>query len=102
MRSLLDDALVGVLLLASVLYALFALGPRTLRARMMAAMARALPRFLGLGALAQRLEAAAGSVRAACGGCDSCAPVQEPRPQSSATGPSKPEISVPVERIGRR
>jgi len=105
MHSLLDESLVGVLLLASVLYALFTLGPRALRARMMAGIAAglgALPGFLRLGALTQRLEAAATNVRASCGGCDSCAPAREAGSDSQAAGTSKSEIAVPVDRIGRR
>ena len=41
-RTLLDDSLVGIALLASALYAIYSLGPRTLRGRMLAGMAAAL------------------------------------------------------------
>ena len=40
MNAVLDNFLVGVLLLASVGYALYKLGPRTLRKRMLAALSR--------------------------------------------------------------
>lgn len=86
MRALLDESLVGLVVLASILYALSSLGPRALRARIMAgtaAVLRRMPRTLGLGGLAQRLHSAASvKSKGACGGCDSrCAkpPVGKPR-----------------------
>jgi hypothetical protein len=102
MSSVLDDVLVGLVLLASAGYAIASLGPRTLRARMLAALSRALsaaPAFLGLGRAAHAAEAAALKARGGaggCGGCDNCG--AEP---SAAQG-SSAEIKVPVEKIGRR
>jgi hypothetical protein len=102
MNSVLDNSLVGVALLASAVYAISSLGPRTLRRRLFAGLsqltARA-PRFLGLGRIAQRFAAAAnGKAQGACGGCDSCG--SEP----AASEPKSPasEVRVPVEKIGRR
>ena len=73
MRTLLDDSLVGIALLASALYAIYSLGPRTLRGRMRAGMAAALrgwSAFPPFRVLAQRLQAA--SPKGACGECAGC------------------------------
>ena len=62
MRFFLDDLLVGLALLASVFYAVFSLGPRSLRGRLLggaSAVLRRLPGFPGLHELAQRLDTAA-------------------------------------------
>jgi len=102
MNSVFDNSLVGIALLASAVYAISALGPRTLRRRLLAALSRAaarMPRFLGSGRIAQRFAAAAnGKAQGACGGCDSCG--SEP----AASEPKSPasEVLVPVEKIGRR
>ena len=99
MNSILDNALVGVALLASAGYAVVSLGPRGLRWRILGvlsgAAARA-PAFLGLGQTAQRL-AAASQAAGACGGCDSCGGEQAAAQNSPAT-----EVRVPVGKIGRR
>ena|SRR5450631_1163248 len=101
MNRILDNTLVGLVLLVSAGYALSSLGPRSLRRRGLAALgqlaARA-PSFLGLRRTAQWLDAAAGAKpQGACGGCDSCG--SEP-----AAGEKLPaaEVRVPVEKIGRR
>ena len=100
MSSILDNALVGLALLASAGYAAVSLGPRSLRRRILGVVshgaARA-PAFLGLGRIAQRLAAAASKAQGACGGCDNCGSEQTTAPQ-----PPKAEIRVPVARIGRR
>jgi len=101
MSSILDNALVGLALLASAGYAAVSLGPRSLRRRILgvlgSAAARA-PTFLGLGGMAQRLAAAsAAKAQGACGVCDNCG--SEP---TTAPQPPKAEIRVPVARIGRR
>ncbi len=92
MSPLLDDLLIGIALAASVGYALFSLGPVSLRRRMRAALA-ALAARLHLDAIARRLrDAGAGG----CGGCGSC-------PTESDKAPaSPPEIRVPAGNIGRR
>jgi hypothetical protein len=101
MNAVLDNLLVGVLLLASLGYALYKLGPRTLSKRILETLSRALsaaPAFLKLGAAAQRMAAAsAGKAPGACGGCDNCGTESSPAPQ-----PSSPEIKIPVGNIGRR
>ena len=102
MNAVLDNFLVGVLLLASVSYAVYKLGPRTLKRRILQTLSRATaaaPGFLKLGRVAQKLDAAsAAKVQGACGGCDNCGTESssEPQPSSSA------EIKIPVAKIGRR
>jgi|ERR1700678_1870206 hypothetical protein len=102
MKSVLDNSLVGVALLTSAVYAISALGPRALRRRLLAFLGRLtarVPRYLGLGRIAQRFAAAAtGKAQGACGGCDNCG--SEP----AASDPKSPasEVRVPVEKIGRR
>jgi hypothetical protein len=79
LNTVLDDFLVGVVLLASLGYAVYKLGPRTLRARVLAALGREPAKAQG-----------------ACGGCDNCGS------ESAEPQPSSAEIKVPVEKIGRR
>jgi hypothetical protein len=101
MNSILDNSLVGLALLASVVYAVASLGPRSLRRRILGVLGRAAgraPAFLGLGRMARRLEAAsAAKAQGACGGCDNCGSEATPAPQAP-----KAEVRVPVARIGRR
>jgi hypothetical protein len=102
MNAVLDNTLVGVLLLASVSYAVYKLGPRTLKRRILQILSRAMaaaPVSLGLGRMAQKLDAAsaAGKAQGACGGCDNCGTESSSEPQSPSA-----EIKVPVEKIGRR
>ena len=104
MNGILDNSLVGLALLASTGYAVASLGPKSLRRRMLAAMARATahaPRFLGLRRISERLEAASGKVQGACGGCNSCGSEQAPGSKSTESAQA-PEINVPVSKIGRR
>jgi hypothetical protein len=76
MHGLLDGFLVGGVLLASVVYALCSLGPRSLKRRLAvraAAWVRSVPAVPGLRALSRRLETAAeGQPAGACGGCEDC------------------------------
>ena len=101
MNALLDNFLVGVLLLVSVGYAVYKLGPRTLRSRILQTLSRAMaaaPAFLRLGRAAQKLDAASlGKAQGACGGCDNCG-----TESSAEAQPSSSEIKVPVEKVGRR
>jgi len=98
MNALLDDSLVGLLLLVSALYALAALGPSDLRRRVLGALAALLeraPAALRLRAAAQRLaRATEAKAPGACGGCDNCA---------SGTPPANTggEIKVPISSIAR-
>jgi hypothetical protein len=99
MNAFLDDFLVGAVLLASIGYAVFRLGPKNWRRRILEVSSGALkaaPAALKLGGLAQRLETASGKNQAACGGCDNCGAESASTPQSSG------EISVPIAKIGRR
>jgi hypothetical protein len=98
MNHLLDNLLVGAVLLLSLGYAFARLGPRALRRRMLDGLGRmfaSAPAVFGLGRIAQRLSAASGKAQGACGGCDNCGT------ESSASKVSG-EISVPVGKIGRR
>jgi hypothetical protein len=102
MNAVLDDSLVGVLLLASVGYAVYKLGPRTLKRRILQTISGAMaaaPAFFRLRLAAQKLDAAsaAGTAQGACGGCDNCGSESSSEPQLSGG-----EIKVPVEKIGRR
>jgi hypothetical protein len=80
MNAILDNLLVGAVLLASLGYAIYKLGPRALRQRILAAL---------------RLSASAGKSQGACGGCDNCG--TDTAPQSASA-----EIKIPVAKIGRR
>jgi hypothetical protein len=100
MNAVLDNFVVGVLLLVSVGYALYKLGPRTLRKRTLATLSRAMsaaPAFLRLGRAARRLTLASAGNAGACGGCDNCGSETSPQPQSSSA-----EIKIPAANIGRR
>jgi hypothetical protein len=105
MNTVLDESLVGLVLLVSAGYALISLGPKSLRRRVLAslsgAMARA-PAFLGLRRAAGRLAAAATvNAAGACGGCDSC-DSEQAAPKSTARKSPPAEVAVPVSKIGRR
>jgi hypothetical protein len=101
MNAVLDNFLVGVLLLASVAYAVYKLGPRALKRRMLQTMSSALaaaPGFFRLRRVAQKLDAASsGSAPGACGGCDNCGTESSSEPQSSSA-----DIKIPVAKIRRR
>jgi hypothetical protein len=99
MNAVLDNLLVCAVLFASVGYAVYRLGPRTLKKRIAAAVSSAMaaaPSFLRLGAAAQRLGESAGKAQGACGGCDNCGS------ESAETQSSSDEIKIPVAKIGRR
>lgn len=97
MNALLDNLLVGAVILLSLGYALVKLGPRSLRQRLLRLLSLVLaaaPSFLKLEGVSQRLSAASGKTQAACGGCDSCG--------ESSSAPQPSEINVPIGKIGRR
>jgi hypothetical protein len=100
MNAFVDDFLVGLLLLVSLGYAVYKLGPRTFRKRTLEACSRLLaaaPAFLRLGRVVRSLTSASdGKAQGACGGCDNCGE------SSPAPRPSSAEINVPVSKIGRR
>jgi hypothetical protein len=103
MHGLLDEFLVGGALLASIIYALCSLGPRSLRrglAIRAAALLRLLPAIPGFRSLSRRLEASAAIKPAgACGGCDDCGSAA---PAPGSAGSAEPEVRIPVSKIGRR
>ena len=84
MSALLDMVLVGIALLASVLYAIVALGPRSWRRRVAAALSS-----LGLARIAPKTSGA-------CGGCDNCAAPDAKDSTASA------ETRIALDDIGRR
>ena len=106
MHGLLDEILVGGVLLASIVYALLALGPRSLRrglAVRAAAWIRSVSTLPGLRALSRRLQTAAAKPAGACGGCDDCASGQSKDAQApEPTGSAGPEVRIPVSTIGKR
>lgn len=101
MSRILDHALVGLVLLVSAAYAASALGPRSLRRRVLGALSRVIaraPATLGLRRMADWLAVrSAGKAQGACGGCESCGPEESPTQKSPDT-----EVSVPMSNIGRR
>jgi hypothetical protein len=98
MNILLDDSLVGLVLLVSALYALAALGPRNVRRRVLTTLAALLarvPAALRLRPAAQRLARAADAkAQGACGGCDNCG-------SATPTANTGGEIKVPISSIAR-
>lgn len=101
MNRVLDNSLVAIALLVSAGYAVSSLGPKSLRRRLLAALSRVMaraPAMLRLRRTAQWLAVAAdGKAQGACGGCDSCGSEQAPAQKQPEN-----EVSVPVEKIGRR
>lgn len=101
MNGILDNSLVGLVLLVSAGYAMSSLGPRSLRRSVLAALSRTAaraPAFLGLRRTAQWLAvASADKAQGACGGCDGCGSEPAPAQKSPAA-----EITVQVTKIGRR
>jgi hypothetical protein len=111
MQSVLDDLLVGGLILISVVYATYSLGPKALRQRLAlgtAVVLRKLPAILHLQCAALRLEAASQKAGGSCGGCDNCgsAPgATGTKSTTAATGSAaapSTEIHIPVSTIRRR
>ena len=97
MNRFLDAALVAIVLVASVGYALYSLGPKSLRRRLGTALADVVaraPAGLHLGAIERRLRAAAGG-SGACGGCETCG-------TEDAHAAAGKEIRVPAASIGKR
>ncbi len=100
MNRILDNAVVGLALLASAGYALSSLGPKGLRMRLFTALAQLAahaPAILHLDPVARRLEAAAGKTSGSCGGCGSCDPAPSTQDQPPAS-----EVRVPIAKVGRR
>jgi hypothetical protein len=101
MNRLLDDALVAIVLLTSVGYALLSLGPKPLRRLLrtaLADLAARAPARMHLGAIERRLRDAAGG-SGACGGCESCA--AEPEDLGTSARAAS-ETHVPLANIGKR
>jgi len=97
MSKVIDVGLVALALLASMGYAISALGPQALRRRVYATLARLVaraPASWHLSGMARRLDAAADKAVRACGGCASCG--TEPAVDETA-----PEVRVPLEKIAK-
>jgi hypothetical protein len=111
MNGIVDDFLVGLVLTISAGYAVFSLGPRSLRSRTFAALSRVLgrlPAFVGLRGVARWLAAAsADKSQGACGGCDNCGSEKTPpsttaAPTTAASTGAVSEVRVPLAKIGKR
>ncbi len=107
MNGWLDALLVGSASCAAFGYAIYALGPKSWRARILAALAAQLRRLPapGLRAAAARLTAAAGRKGGACGGCDSCGTdtgAGAGAAGAGGTGDGAADIKIPLSQIGRR
>jgi len=126
--STLDGALVGAVLLVSVLYASTALGPKRWKAAFWRALAQAAARIPGAPGrdwLSARLAARAARAQLACGGCAGCGSVPAgpapagpapaaagPTPggagaggtaaRSAAADPQRREVRIGLDQIGRR
>jgi hypothetical protein len=105
-NSILDDFLVGLVLMVSAAYAAFSLGPRDLRSRTFAAMSRSMtraPAALGLGRMARWFAAvSADKSKGTCGGCDNCGSEKTPASTSVASTAGMSEVRVPLAKIGKR
>jgi hypothetical protein len=110
MNKMLDSGLVALLLIASVGYALAALGPKSQLRRLWTVLARlaaSAPPQLHLDAIARRLQGTAAKSAGGCGGCENCEPKPAAGAKSSgaerqAAGSRESEVRVPLENIGRR
>jgi hypothetical protein len=109
MSHALDIAVVAIVVVASIGYAVFALGPKSLRRRIadrligVAARSEPMP---GLGWFTRRLSAGANAKLAAgsCGGCDNCGSETGAEPTASSVGAvaGAVEVRIPVAQIRRR
>ena len=101
MNGIVDDFLVGLVLIVSAGYVVLSLGPRSLRIRTFAASSRLLarlPAFFGLRRTARWLAASsADKSQGACGGCDNCGSEKTPASTGAAA-----EVRVPLSKIGKR
>lgn len=94
-----DDVAVGSVVLASLAYAVLALGPKTLKSRWLRALAslmERLPNGLKPRSLTARLEAAAARRSGSCGGCSNCGS------EAPTAAPAPAEVRIPLGAIGRR
>jgi hypothetical protein len=103
MKGWLDHVLVGLALLGGFGYTCYSLGPKFLRARLLAGGASLLRRVpaAGVRTMAERVTAAAAKAGGSCGGCDNCGS------NDAATAPrTEPvaarEVIIPLSTIGRR
>jgi hypothetical protein len=107
MQHLLDNVVVGLLLLGSLVYATLALGPKSLRRRIASRLALLVPYLpvrLGMRRLAWRWsERLALKSAGSCGGCADCgSAVNQSAAQAVAQAAPSGEVRVPMTQIGRR
>jgi hypothetical protein len=110
MVTFFDDLTVGVLLAASMTYAVYSLGPKTWRQRLLAMLGSVVP-----GSMGRRLQLAATTKAAgSCGGCDGCGSAE--KTATTATAANAPsantaagsaaarpgEVRIPLSQIGKR
>ncbi len=100
MQHLADLFLVGLAVLASAAYALFALGPRRFRSRAAASIAGLAARAASIPGLRwplRRLSAhLADKAQSSCGGCANCGS------EAGATEDQAADVRVPISKIGAR
>ena len=103
MNGILDDLLVGLVLVAACGYAIYSLGPKSWRGPLLVGMASLLgrlPAFVGLRGLGQRLDQAARSKsKGSCGGCDNCGSDEPAQGQAQTTSS---EVRIPLAKIRKR
>jgi len=107
MVTFFDDLTVGVLLAASIAYAVYSLGPKSWRQRLLAMLGSVVP-----GPLGRRLQLAAATKAAgSCGGCEGCGTAEKTATAVNAGSASavaasaaaRPaEVRIPLSQIGKR
>jgi len=112
MSHAIDIAMVAIVIVASVGYAGFALGPKSFRrliANRLIGVAARSERVPGLRWFTWRLSAGANAKLAggSCGGCDNCGSEAADKPgapvvSAGAGGSAAREVRIPVAQIGRR
>lgn len=100
MQHLVDLLLVGLALIASTVYALIALGPKSLRKSAAAAVADLAARAAAIPGLRGPLQryslSLAKKAQGGCGGCDNCGSDQAAHPDAAT------ESRVPISKVGLR
>jgi hypothetical protein len=111
MSHALDIALVAIVILASVGYAVFTLGPKSFRrgiANRLIGVAARSEHVPGWRRFTRRLSAGANAKLAggSCGGCDNCGSETAAKPTTSSVGAGgaggAAEVRIPVAQIRRR
>ena len=105
MQHLVDLLLVGLALIASTGYALFALGPKSLRKSAAAAIADLAARAAAIpglrGPLLRFSLSLANKTQGSCGGCDNCGS-EDAAHRNAAHRDAAAESRVPMSKVGLR